>query len=107
MKAQHRLSGALQQVQARLIAQGVTVSWADLVQLAGAAAVESSGGPKIDIIMGRKWAQQPPLDYVLAENFHTSLWPRAYEPSAACQNLTPRTCTMAPGNHTHALSFRV
>lgn len=31
-----------------------TISWADLIQMAGALAVELSGGPVIDMVYGRK-----------------------------------------------------
>jgi len=51
----------VQQVQDQLAGEGVSVSWADLVQLAGAAAVQFSGGPAIDIAMGRKKALRTPL----------------------------------------------
>lgn len=44
----------MQGVQAALVSQGVAVSWADLFQLGGAAAVKLTGGPTIDVVMGRK-----------------------------------------------------
>ena len=31
-----------------------TVSWADLIQMGGALAVELSGGPVVDMVYGRK-----------------------------------------------------
>ena len=38
---------------ATLQRQGVAISWADLVQLAGAVAVQEAGGPFINIVLGR------------------------------------------------------
>ena len=42
-------------MQGRLVAAGVTVSWADLIQLGGVAGVLRTGGPLMDVTMGRKW----------------------------------------------------
>lgn len=44
----------LQKVQAQLVSQNFVVSWADLFQLGGAAGLIATGGPTIDIVMGRK-----------------------------------------------------
>lgn len=59
----------LQNVQAQLVSLGVVVSWADLFQLGGAAAVALTGGPVIDVAMGRKdvaiGVQDPNLSTVL------------------------------------------
>ena len=41
---------------ATLKSQGAASSWADLVQLAGAAAVQEAGGPFIDVVIGRTQA---------------------------------------------------
>ena len=49
----HYLVRAAQSVMATLQRQGVQVSWADLVQLAGAVAVQEAGGPFINIALGR------------------------------------------------------
>ena len=44
---------AAQDVMATLQRQGLAISWADLVQLAGAVAVQEAGGPFINIVLGR------------------------------------------------------
>lgn len=44
----------LKPVKAAIDEQGIAITWADLIQLAGAEAVAVCGGPKIDIKMGRK-----------------------------------------------------
>ena len=44
---------SVQSVMATLQRQGVAVSWADLVQLAGAVAVQEAGGPFINVVLGR------------------------------------------------------
>ena len=49
-----------QSVMATLQSQSVTISWADLVQLAGAAAVQEAGGPFINVVLGRKQALPQP-----------------------------------------------
>lgn len=44
----------LKPVKEKIDAQGIEISWADLIQLAGAEAVRVCGGPKIDVGVGRK-----------------------------------------------------
>lgn len=64
----------LQRVQRELTAQGIVVSWADLMHLAGAAGVKFAGGPNIaaSIAMGRKDAAvaDPGLDTTLPRPDH-------------------------------------
>lgn len=64
----------LQRVQRELTAQGIVVSWADLMHLGGAAGVAFAGGPNIaaSIAMGRKDAAvaDPGLDTTLPRPDH-------------------------------------
>ena len=59
---------------ATLQKQGVDISWADLVQLAGAVAVQEAGGPLISVAVGRTYALQPTCSShtsaVVAQHLH-------------------------------------